>query len=477
MSDRCPLGSLTTSPWLSTMWEPGLSQSQKAIAAAFLELVEASLSGEHPDKTLICFDGSDTGLRIRVGSSAGTPSVTESTLRGLADQVEALARLGAPQDHPADAEGISTTANPPRVDSSSLPDPFDLVDAGLPSIAERESEAEIGGATRSTEMYVPIFSGPTPRQLLRTIVGQDAETSKRLEAIMRRLMVLGTTRPLRFPIVDWRARVDRLIDEFPNFAAVIKMVVIPHLSMFSGNCPHRMTPVLLIGQPGIGKTQFARELQHILAVPAQFLSMASETNGSSLAGSSTFWSNSSPGKLFEQIAWGTSEFEQCGVANSLVIVDEVDKCDGVRYDPLGSLYTLLEQESARRFEDQSVPGLLLDMSHIRFVLTANDERSIPAPLLSRVSTFHIDMPSATQVQAIAQRIYESLLDRYQLGLERRLPALILDEVSGLSPRHLKIRLEAALAVAVSDGKKSLDLESWWQTNIKSGTAKPRMGFV
>lgn len=477
MSDRCPLSSLTTSPWLSTMWEPSLSRSQKAIAAAFLELVEASLSGEHPDKTLICFDDSDTGLRIRVGSSAGTPPSTESTLRGLADQVEALARLGASR-HPLDeAVGISISADPPRVASSPPPDPFDLADDGLPSKTGDDSEVEIGGGIRSTEVRVSIFPGQTPRQLVRSIAGRDAETAKRLEAIMRRLMPLGTTRPLRLPILDWRARVDRLIDEFPNFAAVIKMVVIPHLAMFSGNCPHRMAPVLLVGAPGIGKTQFARELQHILAVPAQFLSMASESNGSSLAGSSTFWSNSSPGKLFEQIAWGTSGCEQGGVANSLVIVDEVDKCDGVRYDPLGSLYTLLEQESARRFEDQSVPGLLLDMSHIRFVLTANDEHSIPAPLLSRVSTFHIEMPTAIQVKAIAQRIYQSLLDRYQIALERKLPALILNEVSGLSPRHLKIRLEASVAIAVSDGKTSLDLEAWRQTDIKQHTAKPRMGFV
>jgi len=269
VNDRCPLGSLTTSSWLSTMWEPSLPLSQKATAAAFLELVESCLSGGHPDKILICFDGSDTGLRIRVGSSAGTPPVTESTLRGLADQVEALACLGAPRYPLDEAEGIPITADRPGVDCSPLHDPFDLADDGLSSTTGNDSEVEFGGATRSTEMRVSIFSGPTPRQLVRSIAGRDAETSKRLEAIMRRLLPLGTTRPLRFPIADWRVRLDRLIDEYPNFAAVVKLVVIPHLSMFSGNCSHRMAPVLLIGQPGIGKTQFARELQHILDVPTQ----------------------------------------------------------------------------------------------------------------------------------------------------------------------------------------------------------------
>ena len=60
-----------------------------------------------------------------------------------------------------------------------------------------------------------------------------------------------------------------------------------------------------VGGPGIGKTTFANALAALLGTPPPlFVSMAAETNGSSISGSSTFWSNSSPGQVFEFIAWG-----------------------------------------------------------------------------------------------------------------------------------------------------------------------------
>ena len=308
-------------------------------------------------------------------------------------------------------------------------------------------------------------------------IGRDADAAKRLREIRARLWALGPTRQLRFPVAQWRQRLAQLEQDFPNFSAVIRTIVRPHLSLLSRHVAHRMTPILLVGSPGIGKTQFARELESILAVPALFISMCDESNNSALAGSSTFWSNSSPGKLFEQLAWGSTEFEGGGTANALVIVDEVDKVSASHYDPLGALYGLLEQETARRFEDQSVPGQVLDMSHMRFILTANDEMRIPEPLRSRVCTFHIEVPGEHEVQTIACRIYHSLLVRYQIEFEPSIPPAVLKEIAGLSPRHLKTRLEAALAIALSHGKTSLDIESWMETEIGARKVKPGMGFI
>lgn len=235
-----------------------------------------------------------------------------------------------------------------------------------------------------------------------------------------------------------------------------------------------MPPILLLGQAGVGKTQFTRELKKILSVPSLFLDMAAETNGSGLGGSSVFWANASRGKLFEQLAWGSGSNP---VANPLVILDEVDKVNSSQYNPLASLYSLLEVETASRFQDQSVPDVFLDLSKVRFILTANDQAQIPAPLLDRVRTFHIERPSAEGMRKIAQRIFESILFEYDLELSPVLPAAVLDDIPGLGPRELKTRLEAAIAIAILDNQSELNLASWRQTDCGGGLRARVMGFV
>ena len=328
------------------------------------------------------------------------------------------------------------------------------------------------------DIPIAIFPGLTSlRTHFQGCAGRDGDTTKRLETLMQRLRSLGPIRPLRLPVVDWPQKLDELEENFANFSAVINTIVRPHLFMLSSGHKHRMAPVVLIGPPGVGKTQFARELQSIFAVPAIFLMIAGETNGSALSGSSIFWGNSSPGQLFEFMAWGSAKFPGGGVANPLVIVDEVDKSIAGHHDPLAALYTLLEQETAERFEDQSIPGLTCNMQYVTFVMTANDERAIPAPLRSRVCEFQIAVPSPAQARKIATRIYASLWQKHDLGLNAVLPEEVLDQAALLSPREVKIRLEAAMAIAASRSLRRLDVAAWQLTAPQAGTAKRRVGFI
>lgn len=158
-----------------------------------------------------------------------------------------------------------------------------------------------------------------------------------------------------------------------------------------------MPPVLLVGQPGVGKTQFLRRLAGILNMQGLFIDLAAETNGSALSGSSTFWANSQPGRVFEHLAWGEGGDFSRAVANPMIVLDEVDKASGA-HSPVGGLFTLLEEDTATRFEDQSIPGVRLDLSRARFFLTANDITLIPEPLLSRVTTCPIEQPTPAQLE-------------------------------------------------------------------------------
>jgi ATPase family associated with various cellular activities (AAA) len=306
--------------------------------------------------------------------------------------------------------------------------------------------------------------------------GRDGDTAVRVRETLKRLISSGRARPVRQPSEGWRQRVDGLEQKFPNFAAVVQTVVRPHLTLCELGVPHRMAPILLVGPPGVGKTYFAQQVAEIMGFQAPlFVHMAAETNGSALAGSSTFWSNSSPGALFEALAWGGVTGP--AAANPLVVLDEIDKVNIERYNPLGALYSLLEVETARRFQDQSLPDVWMDASRARFIATANDEDAIPEPIRSRMRVFDIAPPTAHQLRGLVQGIFEGLLDALGVRLHRLLPPDVVDAALAFSPRELKLRLECSIACAISRGSDAVESSDWLPHGAAPGAAtRRRIGF-
>ena len=69
--------------------------------------------------------------------------------------------------------------------------------------------------------------------------------------------------------------------------------------------------------------------------------MSSMTAGWLLSGASSQWKGAKPGKVFESLVDGR-------YANPVIVIDEIDKAaSDAQYDPLGSLYSLLEHDTAR----------------------------------------------------------------------------------------------------------------------------------
>ena len=261
--------------------------------------------------------------------------------------------------------------------------------------------------------------------------------------------------------------IEPLYERCPNFVDVLDDIKKSLALAVSGNEPVSFTPLLLLGEPGIGKTHFAKHLAQALGTGYEFVSMSSLTAGWVLSGTSSQWNHAKVGKVAGALING--EF-----ANPLMVLDEVDKAGGdSRYDPMGSLYSLFERETARHFKDEFVE-VDIDASHMLWVTTANDERNIPEPILNRMNVYHIPRPSFEESVRIATTLYTEIVGEHDWGFPLEAPQEVMEMLARVPPREMRKALMAAFGNAKLDKRDELlprDLES-----ARLGRSKQKIGF-
>ncbi|HJV67538.1 AAA family ATPase [Ideonella sp.] len=323
---------------------------------------------------------------------------------------------------------------------------------------------------------LPAVSGMLPIARMRSVFRID-EVEKKLQKLppreheslrstYERMLERGPDRfqvkPSGLPVMD------RLYDELPNFHEVLDDLKRQLALCQDSRDALELTPMLLLGPPGVGKTHFARAVAHLLGTGMGFVSMSSLTAGWVLSGASSQWKGARPGKVFETLIDGP-------YANPVMVVDEIDKARGEHaYDPLGSLYSLLEHDTAGSFTDEfaEVP---IDASQVIWVATANDERAIPDPILNRVNVFEIQMPDADAARAIALRLYQGIRADHDWG-QRFEPAPREDTLAHLAempPREMRRAWMTGFGNARLDGRDAVEPRDLPAASSKKGS----IGFM
>lgn len=271
---------------------------------------------------------------------------------------------------------------------------------------ERDFEAAIKRASKKEEPLViddladiedetPVGVDKDGSVIVFTSVGNDATSEgkrvvKEFEAFLRRRLPLPIT-------PDLAAVRTRLTTEFPWAISIADEM----LKGLVGRDHARLRPVILLGIPGCGKTRFARRLIEELGVPYELVSCGGLSD-SAVGGTARRWSSGEP-----SLAVMAVRRHEC--AGPAIILDEIEKVGTSRHN--GNVHDvlvgLMEKETSARWFDPYLESNC-DLSHLSWLMTANEVDSVPAFLRDRCRILRFPEPGPKHLPFLASCILERL---------------------------------------------------------------------
>lgn len=351
-----------------------------------------------------------------------------------------------------------------EMDEAAQEDLFDLSPEPPTDDLWEEVEAQ-AGCFEPDPLYRQVFDPEAIAVATKGLTCEDKEVAKRYALYLKHAeQEQGRRKMPEIKIPELKTRLLALADKMPNFQAVVE-VLLSELALALSAPPHefRVTPILLSGAPGIGKTRFTREIAAALNVHFESIALATTSAGFALAGMSRAWGNSRPGLIAELMSQGKD-------ATPVVLLDEVDKVSDNYQSPVTPvLLELLEEQSAKCFRDEALE-IRMDAGGVIFMATANDLGTIPPALMSRLRVVPVRPPTKEECLGIARGI-AGQYEKYGLTFYDETLATLVGQATDL--RDLQRMMRDAAGRALYEGRR----EAQAPPGDTKAAAVFKMGFV
>lgn len=208
--------------------------------------------------------------------------------------------------------------------------------------------------------------------------------------------IIGKHLPLRL-VPNLAVARNTLVGEFPNAGRLIDIL----LADLVGCETVKLRSTLIVGPSGSGKSRIVRRIADLLGIYVGRYD-ASASGDSAFGGTARRWSTGEP-------AWPLTVIRAAGHANPLMHIDEVDKsAESQRNGSLAhALLPMLENETAKRYPDPYIQSEV-DLSHMSFLLTANDDTALPSALKDRLRILRVPPIEIEHVPAVVAGILKDL---------------------------------------------------------------------